>query len=154
MIEASVGPYESLERIVEELQRLQDPDLMPLALDLKEAIVQGNREGLLAGTDGDGVPFAPLKPSTYKRGRGGLGPPLIPRYNASQLIDRFRVEIQPGGVEGVRLKATWPGVPQLKYFKTGTKHMARRNPSGIRPATRKKIEQIIVAYKKRLVAKF
>jgi hypothetical protein len=154
VISGDITGGDSLEEIVRQLQTLEDPDLYPLALDLKEAIVEGNREGLLAGLDADGVPMAELKESTIRRGRGGFGPPTIPRYSGSQLIDRFRAEIQPTAEGGVRIKANWDGVPQVQFFKTGTRDMARRNPAGIRPATRERIGEIIAAFKKKLVARF
>lgn len=153
-INFGIGGGDSLERLAQQLADLQDPDLMSLALDLRQAIIEGNEQGLLAGLDKDGVPFAPLKESTIKRGRGGFGPPLSPRYSASQLVDRLRVDIEPGGAAGVRVKASWPGVPQLRYFKTGTKYMARRNPAGIRPGTRARIGAIIANFRKQMVAKF
>jgi hypothetical protein len=95
VISGDVQGGDSLEELVRQLQTLEDPDMYELALDLKEVIVAGNREGLLAGLDADGVPMAELEESTIKRGRGGYGPPTIPRYSASQLIDRFRAEIMP-----------------------------------------------------------
>lgn len=158
-INLGIGGGDSLERLAQQLADLQDPDLMPLALDLREAIIEGNEQGLLAGLDKDGVPFAPLKESTIKRGRGGFGPPLSPRYSASQLVDRLRVDIEPGGEAGVRVKASWPGVTHLKYHKTG--YLARdgsrvppRNPAGIRPGTRARIGAIIANFRKQMVAKF
>jgi hypothetical protein len=154
VISGDIQGGDSLEELVRQLQTLEDPDMYELALDLKEVIVEGNREGLLAGLDADGVPMAELKESTIKRGRGGFGPPTIPRYSASQLIDRFRAEIGPTANGGVRIKAYWDGVPQVQFFKTGTRDMARRNPSGIRPATRERIGEIIADFKKQLVAKF
>lgn len=153
-INLGIGGGDSLERLAQQLADLQDPDLMSLALDLRQAIIEGNEQGLLAGLDKDGVPFAPLKESTIKRGRGGFGPPLSPRYSASQLVDRLRVDIEPGGAAGVRVKASWPGVTHLKYHKTGTRNMARRNPAGIRPGTRARIGAIIANFRKKMVAKF
>lgn len=156
MISGDIQGGDSLEELVRQLQTLEDPDMYELALDLKEVIVAGNREGLLAGLDADGVEMAELEESTIKRGRGGYGPPTIPRYSASQLIDRFRVEIMPSAQGGVRLQAGWDGVPQVKYFNKpgGTKWMKQRRVSGIRPATRARIGEIIADFKKQLVAKF
>lgn len=144
-----------LDGILEQLRRLEDPDLRPLAEDVAKAIVDGNREGLIAGTDADGRPMVELADSTYKRGREGLGPPTVPRFSGSQLIDRFEVKVEPSsGGKGFRINCGWRGVPQVKYFKSGTKNMPARNPVGIRPETREKIRQIINDFARKMVAKF
>jgi hypothetical protein len=155
MISGHVGGLQGLDDIMRDLERYRNPQLMPLALDIKQAIVEGNREGLLAGTDAGGAPMAELKESTVRervRREGGFGPPTIPRNTSSQLIDRFRAEIEPAG-EGFRIRAGWIGVPQVKYFKTGTRNMVARNPVGIRPATRQKINELVAAFKRKLVAR-
>lgn len=151
MISGSVGGS-GLDDLMRYLERFKNPDLVPLGLDIAKAIEDGNREGLLAGTDADGAPMADLKDSTYRRGREGLGPPTIPRFSGSQLIDRFRAEVEPHG-DGFRIRAGWDNVPQVRYFKAGTRHMVARNPVGIRPATRRKIDELVAAFKRKLVAR-
>jgi len=145
---------ESLDDLMRYIEKFKSPDLVPLSLDIKQAIEEGNREGLLAGTNADGSTAEDLKQSTIKRGRGGYGPPRIPRYSGSQLIDRFRAEVEPNTTGGFRIKAGWVGVPQVKYFRDGTRNMVARNPVGMRPATRARIAQAIDAFKRKLVARY
>jgi hypothetical protein len=133
------------------LQRLAKPDLRPLAETVRQIIVDGNEQGLMAGLDADGVPFAELKDRTYEARRGGMGPPLIPRFSASQLIDRFRVVVETTSDGGFIIRGSWPGVPQVEFFRTGTVHMAKRNPVGIRPETRARIQQAVADFARTLV---
>lgn len=160
MISGKVSGEGSLDDLMRYIARFASPDLVPLSLDIKKAIEDGNREGLLAQTNGDGSRADDLRPSTIKRGRGGFGPPRVPRNSGSQLIDRFRVEVEPNSTGGFRLQAGWVGVPQALYFKTGTKnpgglgvHMVARNPCGIRPQTRARINELISNFKRKLIAR-
>ena len=133
------------------LQRLAAPDLRPLAVEIRQIIVEGNEAGLLAGLDVDGKPFAPLADKTYEDRRGGLGPPLSPRFSGSRLIDRFKVEVEPIEGGGFSIKGSWPGVPEVELFRTGTRNMPARNPVGIRPETRAKIQVAVERFAERLV---
>jgi hypothetical protein len=156
MISGSVGGT-GLDDLMRYLEKFKNPDLVPLGQDIAKALEEGNREGLLAGLDADGNPMADLEDSTLERRlrrEGGMGPPTIPRFSASGLIDRFRVEVAPKAGDGIRIRAGWAGVPQVRYFKTGTRHMVARNPVGIRPATREKINELVAALKRKLVARY
>jgi hypothetical protein len=136
------------------LRRIAAPDLRPLAEEIKRIIVEGNEAGLLAGLDADGVPFAELRESTIEgrvRREGGYGPALIPRFSASRLIERFRVEILPTSDGGLSIRGSWPGVPEVEFFRTGTIHMAKRNPVGIRPETSEKIQEAIDDFARSLI---
>ena len=116
-------------------------DLAPLAATIRQILIDGNREGLLAGLDADGAPMAPLAPETIRSRRGGYGPPTVPRFGASGLIDRFNVDVTIGANGNFRIVAGWDGqVPQASYFNSGTSRMPRRKVSGIRPADRAKIQ--------------
>ena len=142
----------SLDGVLEQLRRLKDPDLRPLAREIAETLVEGNREGLLAGSDADGDAMAELADSTYGRGdRGGLGPPTIPRFSGSRLIDRFRARVEPNASgRGSVVRAGWDDAPEVKYLRSGTRHMPARNPVGIRPATRAEIQQLVNDLARRL----
>jgi hypothetical protein len=133
------------------LRRIAQPDLRPLAERIKQIIVEGNEQGLLAGLDADGKPFAPLADDTYARGRGGLGPALSPRFSASRFIDRFVVTIVPIPGGGLSIRASWPGVPEVEFHRTGTRHMPARNPVGIRPETTVKIQRAIDDFAQSLI---
>jgi hypothetical protein len=136
------------------LQRLAQPDLRPLAERIRQIIIDGNEQGLLAGLDADGVPFAELRESTIEgrvRREGGFGPPLVPRNSASRLIDGFRVVVEPTSDGGFSIRGSWPGVPQVEFFRTGTKNMVRRNPVGIRPETSEKIQAAIDEFASSLI---
>lgn len=131
----------SLDWLQDLLRRARTPDLAPIAADIKAIVVAGNRAGLYAGTDVSGRAFAPLADATYRRGRGGLGPPTIPRHSASGLIARFEVRIAMHGPNELVIHASWPGVTHVKYLAEGTRHMPRRDPVGIRPVDRALIER-------------
>jgi hypothetical protein len=148
----------NLDEILAQLHRIQNPDLRPLAEQVAEVIVEGNRDGLLAGTDATGAPMAELADSTYRATgmarRGGLGPPTVPRFSASSLIDRFKVSVDTNSSgKGFVIKAGWIGVEQVKFFASGTKYMPARNPVGIRPETRVKIQTVVDNFAKNLVVK-
>lgn len=154
MISGKIEGSQSLDQLRQYIEKFKNPDLVPLALDIKQAIVEGNREGLIAGTNADGSRAADLEPSTIERGdRGGFGPPRVPRYAGSRLIDRFRVEVEPNATGGFRINAGWVGVPQVKYFRAGTRNMVARNPVGIRPATGKQIMDAVKAFARKLVVR-
>lgn len=123
-----------------------------LSKEVARIIEEGNREGILAGTDAEGKPFADLAPSTIRRGRGGFGPPTAPRNSASQVIDRFRVVVEKGYGNEYVVRASWPGATHIRFFATGAKYRAGseragqyrtpiRNVVGIRPATMRKLEE-------------
>jgi hypothetical protein len=136
------------------LKRLAQPDLRPLAEEIKRIVLEGNEAGLLAGLDADGVPFAELKDSTIEgrvRREGGYGPPLVPRFSASRLIDRFRVVVEPIAGGGFSIQGSWPGCPEVEFFRTGTVHMAKRNPVGIRPETSAKIQAAVDDFTRSLI---
>jgi hypothetical protein len=61
-----------LDRTLEGLRRLKDPDATPLMLSWMRILATDNRQGILAGLDADGVPMAPVR---YRP----KGPPKRPR---------------------------------------------------------------------------
>lgn len=115
----------------------------------KRIIEQDNRDGLLRGLDKDGVPFAPLAASTL-RSRDGGGPPLSPHESASRVIARFEaVEYRYAGQ--VIVAGQWVGANFLRYHRTGTRNMPRRNPVGFRPAARQRLKDAAVQFRRDLL---
>jgi len=98
---------------------------------VKAVFVEGKRSQLLAGVDADGVPFAPLQPSTLRSRTRGPGGPLTPDGDASEIITGYAVTVTPAP-EQVRIEAGWPGLPWVRYHQGGTARMARRDPGGFR----------------------
>lgn len=91
---------------------------------------RGKEEQLLAGREADGSPFAPLAPSTLKH-REGPATPLVPHGPASRVIAGYRVDaVAEAG--RLRVEASWPGIPWIRYHRSGTRHMPRRDPGGFR----------------------
>lgn len=124
---------DNFDDIIAMCDRMSHPDLTPLAERLREIMIRDNRDGLLASTDSFGDPMTALEPSTIRRGRGGDGPPLVPRGDASRAISDYRVEVEPGD-RGITLIGLWPTTPFIHYHVTGTKHMVSRDPTGLRPS--------------------
>jgi hypothetical protein len=121
-----------LDRTIAKLTKLNDLNAAPLMKTWGDIMIEGNRRGVLAGLDKDGVP---MKPVTYrpkapgplkqtKRPRIGKfqglqaenygnlpsglyrllgGPPLAPRAQMSRVITNFRVTFG-GPITGAR---TW-----------------------------------------------
>lgn len=139
----------ALQRRLKEMEALAKPGSRAVARardDVGEIVKAGNREGLLAGTDRYGRPFAPLAESTLKRRRGS-GPPLVPRHGQSRPIRNFVVRFVPTS-QGWTMIAGWTGMsaggkPWMQYHITGGRNLPRRDPSGIRPRDWNKIRQRI-----------
>jgi hypothetical protein len=131
-----------LERNGEILARLRD--LRAMERPVAELLEADKRDQLLHGKDRDGVPFRPVAEATMGR-RGGGGPPLAPRYQASRIITRYVARVR---AEGTRLliSAGWPGLSWVRYHITGTRHMPRRDPSGIRPAAMDRVRALVRDY--------
>jgi hypothetical protein len=129
------------------LAKYRDLPRSPAAVFFRERVraivIEGNRAGLLAGTDKQGRPLAPLAPSTL-RDRKGTGPPLVPRGEASRFISGFRAEwIEEAG--GYVLHCGWAGLdsrdgrPFAGYHLTGAGRLPKRDVGGIRPSDWQKI---------------
>jgi hypothetical protein len=118
--------------ILENLRALQARMASPAAPGeaVKAVLVAGKREHLLAGVDAQGRPFDGLRRSTLRRGRSDPRP-LLPKGADSNLITRYRVEVEPSP-DGCWLAASWPGLDHVRYLRTGTRRMARRDPTGFR----------------------
>jgi hypothetical protein len=140
----------NLQGTIDRIGRWRAIDPIPLARRLREILIEENAEGLKRGVDADGVEMAELRESTVERGRGGFGPPLIPRFSASWPIARFEVAIAREG-DGYLIRAGWPGVEFAKYHQTGTKHMAARPIAGFRPSTNAQIDEAMAEFIARFI---
>jgi hypothetical protein len=118
------------ERNKQILGRLEN--LSPLEGIVRQIMVDGKRDQLLEGRDAQGVPFAPLAQSTLKH-RPGPRPPLAPRFAESAIVTGYQVTVQAARGE-LRITAGWPFLYWVKYHRTGTRRMPRRDPGGFRPA--------------------
>jgi hypothetical protein len=134
-------------KAMDQIRNLENPDLTPLAQKIEEIIKGENERRLKAGENFDGKTTAPLKPSTIERGRGGFGPPRIPRFDGSWPIAKFEIVIEKTGKYALAIRAGWPTVPYSKYHQTGTKKkdgsvlMAARPLAGISTSTRAQLKQ-------------
>ena len=127
------------EEILRRAQRLE-----PIGEQIRETLERGKSEQLLAGRDATGDPFAPLAPSTLKR-RVGTGPPLAPRGAASAIVVGYVVTI---ATDDGRLTAaaSWPGLDWVRYHRTGTRRMPKRDPSGFRAEDLARCMEILKGY--------
>jgi hypothetical protein len=109
-------------------RRIEHPE--PVAASIREILERGKQAQLLAGRDAAGVPFAPLAASTLRR-REGSPTPLVPRGPSSRLIVGYVVTVraEPGRLE---CSAQWPGLDWVKFHRSGTRRMPKRDPGGIR----------------------
>lgn len=130
------------DRISELSQRVAD--LTPLIEPVRTILIDGNRERSLAGTDVNGVPFAPVKPSTMLR-RGGDGPPLAPRRAGSREVTGYVVEIRTGG-GSLTFTGSWPDQPWMEYHHTGTPRMPKRDPYGFREQDLERVRALLRAH--------
>jgi hypothetical protein len=116
-------------------------DLGPLREPIRQVLINGKREQLLRGVDRDLRPFVPLAASTLAHRRGG-GPPLAPLGGSAPIVLDYQVTIdtQPGRLE---ISATWPGWTIIKYHRTGTRRMPRRDPTGFRNEDLERVRQLL-----------
>lgn len=142
MISLKISGYD-FDPILRQIDLIAHPDLTPLANELGEIAVEGNRIGLLAGTDAFGDRMDDVEESTIRRGRGGDGPPLVPRNEGSRAIKDFRYRLEPAP-DRTLVILEWPGTPFIHFQATGfvvnrrdgtQKPVVPRDPVGIRPET-------------------
>lgn len=109
-------------------RRIERPE--PAATAIRELLERGKQAQLLAGRDAAGVPFAPLAPSTLRR-REGAPTPLVPHGPSSRIVTGYVVTVraEPGRLE---CSAQWPGLGWVKFHRSGTRRMPRRDPGGFR----------------------
>jgi hypothetical protein len=100
---------EPLDRLIGQINSLEDVDFEPLMLDFRAILERDNQEGVLAGLDGFGMPLVPVTyrpnpnkvkpanhtfltnnnlPSSWYRELSG--PPLAPRGLDSRIYTSFR----------------------------------------------------------------
>ena len=119
--------------------RMRLMDLKPLALQIEKRLVEGNHEGLDAGTDAQGATFAPLAPSTLKDRRRGAGGPMIPVSPGRRFIEGFQSTTEPRGDHAYAVVGSWDGVSRFHRVSARIPGSDRRRPArdvvGVRPAT-------------------
>jgi hypothetical protein len=96
-------------------------DLSPLAAPVRDRLLDGNKEMILAGQTPDGRPADPLKPETLKR-RKGSGPPRAPRGAASRVIADCVVAVFTAGGR-LSFTKSWP------HFGAAVAGMDRKRPT-------------------------
>lgn len=107
-------------------------DLGGIAGPIADLLEQDKRAQLLTGVDADGHAFAPLAPATLK---GRLpGPPLLPGGASGRLCREYRVQVERVERGALTITAGWPGLDFVRFLRTGTRRMPRRDPGGFRAA--------------------
>ena len=152
MIRVSVkGP--NFEPIHAMLDRLARPPLGDLAVTLREIMIADNRDGLLAGLNANGDTAEPVTESTIRRGRGGDGPPRVPRGAGSRAVESYDVAITRG-TDRLVLIGSWSNAPFVHFLDTGTRHMVAREMVGIRPDGQEKIVEAVDDFVAELLGNF
>lgn len=121
-------------------------DLRPLQAAVRQVLVAGKEEQLLAGREADGSRFAPLAASTARRPRANPSP-LVPHGNLSRAIAGYRVDFETyTGEPRVIVTAGWPGLDWIRHHRTGTRRMPRRDPGGFRAEDLARVRDILRRY--------
>jgi hypothetical protein len=130
-------------------------DLTPLAAIISTIIVEDNAQARLAGVGADGVELAPLRggrsltPNEIRK-RGGTGPPLAPKGEASRSVASFRVQIMPLGDGSILLLGTWDDAPFLHYhvsgYRAGKTQVPARDIVGLRPECVERIADAAITW--------
>lgn len=143
------------DHIIELIEGLSRPDLMPLAARVRDVMIEDNREGLLAGTNADGSRAARLAPSTIKRRGGATGPPRIPHDSASRMIADYDVDIRPTA-DRIVLIGGWRNTPWVHFHASGApaNNMPARDPVGIRPAGQEQVRMALREFVEGLARRF
>lgn len=84
---------------------------------VRVAMLDGHRDGTLAGTDGldRSLSLSPLAPRTIAT-RPGDGPPTIPRRERSRMIAEYAVDVAESSERRVSLRGHWDRVPFSAYL--------------------------------------
>jgi hypothetical protein len=130
------------------LKRLKDAtrNLSEVLPALEKEMWEDNRDGLLASTDKDGKPLAPLAASTLKNRARGNGGPLVPRGRQSRFIANYRVGSIKLGDGNYKLIGAWQDVRSKKgvafagFHIEGAGRLPVRDIAGVRPTGKAKIQ--------------
>lgn len=136
---------------IKNLQRAsQDAgEVMP---ELERLAWQDNADGLMASTDKDGRPLAPLAQSTLKNRHRGPGGPLVPNGRQSRFIKNYRDTSFRRSDGNWVIVGTWMnvlskrGVPITPFHVEGRGRNPVRDIAGVRPTGRKNIAAAFRAY--------
>jgi hypothetical protein len=121
---------------------------------IRNMILAGHSEAMLAGLDVNSRPFAPLNrgiPLTRAqiKKRGGDGPPLVPRRSRSRFITNFRAAWSQVGESRWELSMYFEDIESKKGYPFAIAHLVgvpsrnlpRRIAGGIRRATWAKVDR-------------
>lgn len=130
--------------ILEALDALGQVDLSPLAATIREIMLEENAAARGAGLDREGSAFVPLRggralTASEQRRRGGDGPPLAPRGDASRIVSGFVVSLEAVGDGAILIRGAWPDMPFLHYHADGRGHNPVRDPVGLTPAAQDRV---------------
>jgi hypothetical protein len=133
MIEFSVR-YDDLSGLANQLGGavLGPIDLAPLVPELARILDDENRRARLEGIDIHGGYLVEVRDPLDPR-RGGNGPPLAPRYEASRVIANFFVREIGAGPGELRVQAGWSGIPFLVAHAAGAGRLPVRDIIGVEP---------------------
>lgn len=145
-----MGP--NFEPIVALLDRLARPDLTPLAEDIRGIMLQDMRDMLLDGVNADGSRTDDVTEATIRRGRGGDGPPRVPRGAGSRAVTDYEVEPQQS-TDRILLIGGWRNTPFMHVLAGGRKDgtMPPRDMLGITPTGQGRIATATAGFARTLI---
>lgn len=135
----------SLDRLRAILRRVEGPPPAELGRSVAAVLIRGKRAHLSAGRDAQGRPFDPLDRDTLD-GRRASSVPLVGRGGpSSRLLTRYEVRAipRPGGLD---VTAGWPSLDYVRFLRTGTRRMAKRDPGGFRPEDLAEVRRLYREY--------
>jgi hypothetical protein len=154
---ALTGVKDALDRIAR-----GDIDMRPLLEQGEQIILEGNRDGLIAGTDGDGqaMPRTQREQSVALSRRLGSGRPLVPNGAASRAIRLAKADSGQIGPTTWQVIINWDGftanngrnIPEMHANPVKARY-PRRNIMDIRPATVKAFEDAAAVYLAKVLRK-
>lgn len=134
---------------VERLERTQrgfaNPEARVILDRIGEIVEEGNRRGLLDGTDRHGRELVPTEAGHS---------PLTPRGASSRAVADFEVEVRHEGDDRAVIKAGWPSgtTAMLQRHAAGEGDLPVRDVLGIRPETKGRIRRELQELKRVIVS--
>jgi hypothetical protein len=124
---------------------LDDIDLAPLAPEVARVLDDENRRARLAGTDIHGSYLIEVVDVIDPR-RGGNGPPLAPRYEASRVVANHFVRVVESGPNRLVVQAGWSGIPFLAAHAAGAGRLPVRDIIGLDPEADQLLSDVLAEY--------
>lgn len=124
-------------------------DMMPLARDVEEFIIQDNEQARRLGLDKDDRPLERLQPITIATRQGDpFEEPLVPHGALSRVITDFTTEVTDLGDEAIAITGAWPNTPFISihkdgYTSRGGNPVPSRDIVGVRPTARMEIANMM-----------